>query len=114
MMTLAWRIESKCWLAAPQPTVAERPNCVGEWQMRAQLSILLLPSTARANFCVRKISSLVQRELETAPTDVLPYFFCTRRRPCAAYSIASGQLTLHHGSSIVVRISGVRTRSGLM
>jgi len=52
-ITSACKIESKCWLAAPAPMVAERPNWVGEWQMRAQLSMLLLPNTARASFCVR-------------------------------------------------------------
>ena len=38
-----WRVG---YCAAPAPIVFVRPNCVGEWQMRAQLSILLLPMTA--------------------------------------------------------------------
>jgi hypothetical protein len=70
--TSDWRIESKCCDAAPAPNVADRPNWVGEWQMREQLSMLLLRSATRANFCIRKISSLVQRDDDTAPTEVMP------------------------------------------
>ena len=82
--------------------------------MRAQLSMLLLPNTARASFCTRKISSLVQRELETAPMDFWPYWFWMRRNSPAAWRNASSQDTSRQGSSIEFRISGVRTRSGCM
>ncbi|MOA27320.1 hypothetical protein D3C78_1481890 [compost metagenome] len=36
---------------APEPRVSDSPATEGLWQMRAQWSTLLLPSTARANFC---------------------------------------------------------------
>ncbi|MNN22883.1 hypothetical protein D3C81_1362610 [compost metagenome] len=36
---------------ATEPRVSDRPATVGLWQMRAQWSMLWVPSTARANFC---------------------------------------------------------------
>jgi len=36
---------------APEPRVRLSPATEGLWQMRAQWSILAVPSTARANFC---------------------------------------------------------------
>ena len=80
--------------------------------MRAQLSMLLLPNTARASFWTRKISSLVQRELDTAPIDFAPWRAWMRRNSLAVWRKASSQLTACQGSSIECRMSGVRTRSG--
>ena len=41
--------------------------------MRLQLSMLLLPSTARLNFCAAKLTSLVAFEHEKTPNVVGPY-----------------------------------------
>ena len=38
---------------APLPKAAARPATVEECQSRAQWSILLVPRTARVNFCIR-------------------------------------------------------------
>ena len=43
----------------PYPTVRNKPMVAGAWQYREQLSMLLVPTTARASFCIRKLSSLV-------------------------------------------------------
>ena len=51
----------------------DRPKPVGEWQTRAQVSILLLPKPARTSFWTRNTSSLVQRDDEIAPTESRPY-----------------------------------------
>ena len=37
----------------PYPTVRLRPMVAGVWQYREQLSMLLVPMTARASFCIR-------------------------------------------------------------
>ena len=80
--------------------------------MREQLSMLLLRSATRANFCIRKISSLVQRDDDTAPTEPRPYLAWMRCISLAAWAIATSQETSRHGWSIELRISGVFTRSG--
>ena len=37
---------------APEPTVSMRPMTEGPWQVRAQLSMLFVPTQARVNFCM--------------------------------------------------------------
>src|SRR5215813_1934433 len=41
------------------PTVRNRPSVAGAWQYREQLSMLLVPMTARPNFCITYPSSLL-------------------------------------------------------
>ena len=65
-MTSQWSTEPKSCVPAEVPKVCLRPNPVGEWQTRAQVSTLLLPKAARTIFCTTKTSSFVQRE------DVMP------------------------------------------
>ena len=43
----------------PLPNIVPRPETLGACQVRLQLSTLLVPITARVNFCARKLSSLV-------------------------------------------------------
>ena len=59
--------------------------------MRLQLSTLLLPKTARANFDARKFTSFVDFEQLKIPVAVLPFFSRLRRNPSAARSRASSQ-----------------------
>ncbi|MOA27563.1 hypothetical protein D3C78_1484460 [compost metagenome] len=47
----AWSMSAMLLVIAPEPRVRARPATDGLWQMRAQWSMLWLPSTARANFC---------------------------------------------------------------
>ena len=56
--------------------------------MRLQLSMLLLPMTARANFCVMKFSSLVAFEQLNSPKLVGPFASTAVRKPPAARSLA--------------------------
>src|SRR5690606_35226386 len=39
-------------VAAPEPNESERPATDGPWQIRAQLSTLLVLNATRANFCI--------------------------------------------------------------
>src|ERR1043166_5589123 len=48
----------------PAPNTAARPTTLGACQVRLQLSMLLLPITARVNFCAAKLTSLVAFEHE--------------------------------------------------
>ena len=51
----------------PAPKTAARPATLGACQVRLQLSMLLLPITARANFWARKFSSFVVFEQLNMP-----------------------------------------------
>ena len=44
-------MSSKELVAAPVPSISFIATAVGAWQTRAQQSMLLVPSTTRANFC---------------------------------------------------------------
>ena len=52
-MVRARSISSKEFVAAPVPNTAARPAALGAWHTLAQQSMLLVPSTTRANFCAR-------------------------------------------------------------
>ena len=43
---------AKEFVIAPEPNDIARPATVGACQVRAQLSTLLVPRTARKNFCI--------------------------------------------------------------
>ena len=49
--------DSRCrrmsWSSDPDPSIVFNPAALGAWQTRAQQSTLLVPMTARANFCAR-------------------------------------------------------------
>ena len=51
--TSASATEAKVWVPADSPSVVFKPKPVGEWQTRAQVSILLLPKPARTIFCTK-------------------------------------------------------------
>jgi hypothetical protein len=75
------------------------------------VSTLLLPNAARTIFWTTYTSSLVHRDDVIAPIEPVPcsaWISCSRR---AVNAIASSQLTSRHGSSIVSRSIGERTRS---
>src|SRR5215207_2348272 len=57
----------------PAPNTVARPATLGACQVRLQLSMLLLPSTARLNFCAAKLTSLVAFEHEKTPKVVGPW-----------------------------------------
>src|SRR4029450_956634 len=61
---------------------------------------------------MRNVSSFVQREDVTAPTESRPYCCWMRLNSEATWPIASFQLTSFHGSSMDLRIMGFRIRSG--
>ena len=60
--------------------------------MRLQQSMLLLPMTARANFCARKFTSFVAFEQLNIPNERVASCVRARDRPAAAKSSASSQL----------------------
>src|SRR5271167_3719089 len=103
--------DRKSWVPADVPKVVLRPNPVGEWHTRAQVSTLLLPKPARTSFCTRYVSSLVQREEVMPPIESRPYFAWMRFSSLAAYPIASSQETSRHESEILLRIMGFTIRS---
>src|SRR3989338_8834644 len=49
------------FVLAPEPKDWFNPETVAAWQVLAQWSTLFVLKTARANFIIRKFSSLVQR-----------------------------------------------------
>ena len=57
----------------PAPKTVARPATLGACQVRLQLSMLLLPSTARENFCAAKLTSLVAFEQQKTPKVVGPW-----------------------------------------
>src|SRR3954468_22262104 len=56
----------------PAPNTVARPTTLGACQVRLQLSMLLLPKTARASFDARKFTSLLDFEHEKTPSDWPP------------------------------------------
>ena len=54
----------------PAPKTVARPATLGACQVRLQLSMLLLPRTARLNFCAAKLTSLVAFEQLKTPNVV--------------------------------------------
>ena len=60
---------------APEPRVMARPVTDAEWQIRAQLSTLLVRKAARIIFWNTKLSSLGAREQEKPAMASLPYLF---------------------------------------
>ena len=76
----------------PAPKMVARPATLGACQVRLQLSMLLLPTTTRANFWVMKFSSLVAFEQLKSPNVVGPWASIAARKPLAARSSASSQL----------------------
>ena len=59
----------------PAPKTVARPATLGACQVRLQLSMLLLPRTARENFCAAKFTSLVALEQLNVPNVVGPWRF---------------------------------------
>src|SRR5262249_55057717 len=76
----------------PAPRMVVRPTTEGACQVRLQLSTLLLPKTARANFDARKFTSLVDFEQLKIPVVCRPWVARLRRNPSAARSRASSQV----------------------
>src|SRR6266550_1267397 len=76
----------------PAPNTVARPATLGACQVRLQLSMLLLPSTARLNFCAAKLTSLVALEHEKVPNVVAPCAAFAARKPATTRSRASSQL----------------------
>ena len=60
-MSLAFSNSAMELVIAPRPTMTAIPAIVGACQVREQLSMLLVPMTARASFCMRKLPSLGAR-----------------------------------------------------
>src|ERR1043166_2103426 len=84
----------------------------GDWQYREQLSILFVPITPRASFCIRYASSLVHFEEAMNASDSAPWEELTSRNRRATRSSASS-----HSASrnwLPSRISGLVRRSGLL
>ncbi len=84
---------------------------MGEWQTRAQVSMLLLPNAARTIFCTTYTSSLVHRLEEMPPIAPTPYSAWSALKPVATVEIASSHETWRHSSSIESRTIGDSWRS---
>ena len=89
-------ISSSEFVAAPVPSVIFIAAAVGEWQTRAQQSMLLLPSTTRANFCATKFSSLVPRAELSTPMLSGPCCLIVSASFVEMYLMTSSQLTSSH------------------
>src|SRR5579872_4477455 len=76
----------------PAPNTVARPATLGACQVRLQLSTLLQPTTTRANFCARKLSSFVVLEQLNRPNALGPPASIAARIPVAARSSASSQV----------------------
>ncbi len=73
IITSVWSTVSKSCVPADVPSVVISPYPVGEWQTRAQVSMLLLPNAVRTSLATRNVSSFVQRDDEIPPIDPRPY-----------------------------------------
>src|SRR5262249_50096003 len=73
----------------PAPNTVARPATLGACQVRLQLSMLLLPSTARPNFCAAKLTSLVAFEHEKMPNVVGPCAALAAWKPATTLARAS-------------------------
>ncbi len=101
----------KSCVPAEVPNVLLSPNPVGEWQTRAQVSMLLLAKAVRTKRWTTNTSSLVQRDDEMPPIELMPWRCWMSRNRSAAYVIASSHDTTRHSSSIDSRTIGSSTRS---
>ena len=64
-----------------------------------QLSMLLLPSTVRLNFCAAKLTSMVAFEHEKTPKVVGPWAAFAAWKPATTRVRASSQLAGRNGAS---------------
>src|ERR1700704_6418202 len=76
----------------PAPNTLARPATLGACHVRLQLSMLLLPSTARENFCAAKLTSLVAFEQLKTPNVAGPCAAFAAWNPATVRSRASSQL----------------------
>src|SRR3954464_8973018 len=76
----------------PAPNTVARPATLGACHVRLQLSMLLLPRTARLNFCAAKLTSLVAFEQLKVPNVVGPCAAFAALNPAAARSSASSHV----------------------
>ena len=92
--TLQSLISAVLLVIAPLPKLSANPATVCAWQLVAQLSTLLVPTAARAIFCPREFSSLVQRADEMTASESGPCFSRVSRTRRPTSSSASDQLAL--------------------
>ena len=111
-MTSAYSTDLKSCVPAEVPKAFLRPNPVGEWHTRAQVSTLLFPNAPRIIFCTANTSSLVHRDEVMPPIEFWPCVAWISFSFFAEYAIASSQLTFFHSSVIDSRIIGESWRSG--
>src|SRR3954471_23716761 len=90
----------------PAPKTVARPATLGACQVRLQLSMLLLPSTARLKFCAAKLTSLVAFEHEKTPKVVDPCCAFAAWNPATTLVRASSQLAGRSGASFESRTRG--------
>src|SRR6476659_5910694 len=76
----------------PAPNTVARPATLGACHVRLQLSMLLLPSTTRLNFCAAKLTSLVALLQLKVPNVVGPWDALAAWKPAATRSSASSQV----------------------
>src|SRR5688572_16868329 len=95
----------------PAPNTVARPATLGACQVRLQLSMLLLPSTARLNFWAAKLTSLVAFEHENTPKVVGPLAAFAAWKPATTRSSASSQLAGRNWAPFESRTSGWVSRT---
>src|SRR5258708_35195761 len=81
----------------PAPNTVARPTTLGACQVRLQLSMLLQPMTARANFCAARFISLVVLQQLKMPNVLLESPARALANPAEAPSSASSQEASHRG-----------------
>src|SRR5437879_8192638 len=95
----------------PAPKTVARPATLGACQVRLQLSMLLLPNTARLNFCAAKLTSLVDFEQEKTPKVVGPCCAFAAWKPATTFSRASSQLAGRRSPPLESRTRGWVSRT---
>ena len=91
----------------PAPNTVARPATIGACQVRLQLSMLLLPRTARLNFWAAKLTSLVAFEQLKTPNVVGPCCAFAAWKPATIRSSASSQLAGRSGRVLRVAHEGL-------
>src|SRR5690349_20965954 len=76
----------------PAPNTVARPTTLGACQVRLQLSMLLVPTATRANFCATKLTSFEAFEHEKIPSAFGPPAATAELMPAAARSSASSHV----------------------
>src|SRR5262245_13285896 len=107
-------VSSTSWyelVPPPAPNTVARPATLGACQVRLQLSMLLLPRTARLNFCAAKLTSLVALLQLKVPNVEGPCAAIAAWNPATVRSSASSHVAGRSSPNFRSRTSGWVSRT---